>query len=210
MRDLLEECNSGQFKVPEGDFERQFCSRCVQPECSRSIKGESRFEKRVTTWKTRLFDQVPQMNPSDPRYLKIQQTSFIQIPVDSPASVSVGSGWDASTTQKVEHVQVPEVVAVSPETSTQFDGQIRQDIEPVSNEAERTPFPQAKRPAVFNTPVQPARMLAGASRAQETPKGDPWATSSPATVAPPPAVGTGEMIVKKGATVRLGGGGGVR
>lgn len=76
-RDWLSECND--HKIPLEDFHRQFCSRCVTPDCTRSQVGQSKFDSRVVSWEDRLFLQVPQMSPSDPRYEQIRGKKFLNI-----------------------------------------------------------------------------------------------------------------------------------
>ena len=94
MRDFFNECNN--MGVPEEDFRRIWCIRCVQPECHRSHKGKSRFEARVSTWEERLFTGVPRMPETDPRYHVLASQKFEEsqrpVQVQVPANLDSGVG----------------------------------------------------------------------------------------------------------------------
>lgn len=96
-RDSLKECNNQG--VPLQDFTLQFCSRCMQPECIRSQFGKSLFEKRVTSWESRLFLEVPRMADEDPRYSSIAAKNFLQIDTSKPYEVR---GWVDPLEEKSE------------------------------------------------------------------------------------------------------------
>lgn len=59
-------CELGGLPIPE--FQEAFCSRCTQPECTRSLTSTSKFDQRVQNWEERLFIKVPRMSKDDPRY----------------------------------------------------------------------------------------------------------------------------------------------
>ena len=89
-RDYLGECN--EHSVPLAQFQEQFCSRCVQPECSRSLHGTTKFDRRVASWRERLFTQVPHMSQEDPRFPLIAGKQFKMIQVAQKVP-EVGSSW---------------------------------------------------------------------------------------------------------------------
>jgi len=209
--DLLGECNDQQ--VPYEDFRLQFCIRCQQPECTRSRAGTSKFDQRVATWQERLFEQVPRMDPGDPRFMEIQAKQFKMF---NPGVVPTRGAWIDPTdlvdsvpppalvvpepppivTQIVEvPAPLPEVQApVAATASTEEPAKVAEPAQPVKL------TPQLLR---MNTPSQTGRMLANSPppKAPAPPK-DPWA-------APEPQKKTeqGVVVVKRGATVRLGGNG---
>lgn len=208
--DFLKECNDQQ--VPLEDFRLQFCVRCVQPECSRSKHGTSKFDQRVATWEERLFTDVPRMESTDPRYLGIQGKMFkmFSLPVQQ---AGVKSDWmdprDLVEPTPEPHVPPPEEEEALPEEAIPpTEPEIPMVPEPVA-----PPFaavsvqPPVKAttsklsPALLrmNTPTQSGRMLAG--NVPPPPK-DAWAGPT----APKPTQ-DGAVIVKRGATVRLGGNG---
>lgn len=182
-RDYLGDCN--EHKVALADFHEQFCKRCTQPECSRSQFGTTKFEQRVSTWKERLITAVPVMPSQDPRFIGITAKQF----------------------KSIEMGPIPEVVGwVNPK---------EESPRPVADPApslvklpvlmsEEAPVPTFKVPeGGLNTPSPPPTgiILTGAPRATPTAK-DAW--TAPAPKQPP-----GAPVVKKGATIRFGGGSGV-
>jgi hypothetical protein len=92
-RDHLALCNDQG--IPEVDFRRAFCDRCVQPECSRSRHGQSKFDQRVNSWRERFFTEVPRMAASDPRYSELAADRFPDLPVSS------GPTWGARPEEAV-------------------------------------------------------------------------------------------------------------
>lgn len=87
--DYLRDCNDQ--KIQEADFAAIWCSRCLREDCTRSIKGKSRFEARVSSWQERLFTKVPALPETDPRFALIQAKHFQEAP-GRPYEVK---GWDA-------------------------------------------------------------------------------------------------------------------
>lgn len=178
MADFYLQCND--LKVPEQDFTRQFCVRCLQGECSRSRPHGTKFDERVRTWEDRLFLQVPVLPADDPRYQGIANQPFVE----------VGPGWGD-----------PYEVQGSPDPS--------REPTPTPGAPEAPP-PITPQPARFlgqavNTPARKGIMLEGAPGsagvpAQAPTSVDPWA--GPDT--PKPA-SPGDIVVKVGGRVKMGG-----
>lgn len=154
--DQYKECNDQ--KIPLKDFQLQFCSRCVQPECTRSQYGKSRFDQRVTTWESRLFLDVPRMDSSDPRLQVIQAKNFHEINMGRVPEVQ---GWvDPRDLDK-------DGPAASPEPG-----------------APRAPVdaPEAApKGKVGQTPNRRGQMLGGGVPVEKKPKpsSDPWEPKKP-------------------------------
>jgi len=190
--DYLKECN--EYAVPLDQFGEQFCSRCQQPECTRSQYGTAGFDQRVSTWLERLFTEVPRMEPSDPRFGKIQAQKFFMVE-PSLGSVTT-SGWDmpdlgvstegAPASVKEEAAPIPAAALVVPDPT-----------EAPSDEAtEQVPSTTLHRNLLLmNTPAQPGRMLQGG--VPLTKPGGKVAWQAPAPSDAP--------IVKPGGRVKLGG-----
>jgi hypothetical protein len=207
-RDYLPECND--LRVPLADFQAQFCERCVQPECSRSQYGKSRFDQRVSTWTERLFEKVPRMDPHDPRYLPIHNAPFKMI--DGARAPSVRSNWvdpreiaDPKPAPKVALPAVSSPKVVPPVTfeapaSSEVPAEAPQAPAEAPPSVTRGPRPAPSPLALGNTPPPP-KMLPGAEKAAEKP--DAWASP---TQTPSPAL-PGERVIKRGARVKLGGSG---
>lgn len=192
-QDFLNVCNDQ--RVAEPDFRAAFCSRCMQPECVRSIHGTSKFDQRVSTWRERLFTAVPSMDPSDPRAAAASAAQFVSIDAPSKGtSGQVPSSWGSE--EKIENGvargEAPGVLSGIQETTVATG----EKTPPLS------PLEEARHVASLNTPVQHGIMLPGApevvaSKAKS--KADPWAAPIPA--GHDPAVGT---VINKGAKFRLG------
>ncbi len=146
-QDLLRECNDQS--IPLEDFSRQFCARCLQPECTRSQHGTSAFEKRVTTWKDRLFDNIPRMPQEDPRYDRIHSKKFLVV--------------DTSATPELQGWVDPRDLADEVKTTT---------TEPVAEVQDPTPTPVAATAKPMNTAF--ARRMVGAPTKVQAPRPDSW------------------------------------
>ena len=103
--DHIRECNG--HKIAEDDFARAWCARCLREDCTRSIKGKSRFEARVSTWQERLFTNVPRLDASDPRYADISAKLFIE----TPSRAQEVRGWDEPAPPQAELSPAPVIVA---------------------------------------------------------------------------------------------------
>jgi hypothetical protein len=183
-RDYLGECNDQ--KVPLEDFQAAFCSRCLQVECHRSRAGNSKFEQRTGTWVERLFTETPRLNPEDPRYPALSSQNFINI--DVGRTPEVRSNWvDPLTVQEVEPVP-----AVSVEIPPKIEPSPQQEPAP------KSPGQIPRHMILANAPDQSGKMLPGAPPPTTQPVRDAWAT-------PEKPEGT---VVRRGATIKLGGGSG--
>lgn len=180
--DFMTTCN--EMRVPLDDFELQFCSRCFQVDCTRSLHGKSKFEQRTAMWEQRLFLEVPQMDESDPRFDQIRAHKFVSI--DPGPIPEVGqSAW-------VDPRDLTETAAPEPE------------VDETTDEADTVgpsvPRPPERPPSVMmNTPNQAGQMVGdrAAPVKNPAPPKDPWE----------PKKSTDEPVVKPGAKIRFGGSG---
>jgi len=204
--DQLGECNNQQ--VPYEDFKLQFCDRCVQPECTRSQHGTSKFDQRVMTWEKRLFSEVPRMDPSDPRFSQIQGKQFKMFDPGPLPTVRGQSAWMDPRDLVEPAVSVPIPIMSLPveEAPPPIEMVPESPPKPQPQAHVSTEDPQKKEPVrltpqllALNTPSQSGRMLSGSS---PTPPKDPWAGPKGAE-----APEEGVVVVKRGATVRFGGNG---
>lgn len=166
------------------ELKASFCDFCTQPECTRSLYGTSRFERRVSTWQERLFTQVPKMDARDPRFSDIASKGFVLI---APETLVKSSGdWvDPRDIKNTTTVSVPESVVVS-----------ESDKEPlVAAQVESTTRTVPREVILMNTPAQRGIMLPGGSQ-QVKPTRDAWDAPQP--------VKEGEKVIQSGATVRFG------
>ena len=183
-RDQYGECNDRG--MPLADFQAGWCSRCMNPECTRSLHGKTKFDLRTETWFERLFEQPATMPTTDPRFEVIAGQRFIS--VDTSRVPEVGSSWvDPHALVKPASIPEPEPVLVAPSAPV---------VTPVA-------LPLVGGPDVLrNAPDQSGKVLPGA------PAGvppvpvrsttDPWDPSAPT-----------EKMVPLGGTVRFGKGSGV-
>ena len=187
-RDLLAECNTERLALPE--FQDGWCRRCINPECARSLFGQSRFDLRVNTWEDRLFKSPPRMDPSDPRFKTIASQRFLSI--DTSAPPEVRSWVDPLDAPKPEPVVV---VAPPPPPAPDPTPIPEPKLEPQAP----VPVPQEPPKAsptdflLMNTPKQAGKVLPGVRNPQPTPR-DPWAAPEPA-----------ENVVPVGGRVKLRG-----
>jgi len=217
--DLFAECNAQG--APVDVFTAECCMRCINPECSRSSFGSSKFDIRVNSWYERLFSQVPRMESDDPRLGSIAAQRFVAI---NP-SLTVNSGWvdprdlEVSQPKKAQELPSPQVVQPQPEApntehtpaltappaelSSQPASSPAVEL-PVPPEAELSPRPAAApQPglphhlATANTPVQRGQMVGPATPPKPASSWDapvPPIDNSPAT-----------PVVQRGAKIKIGG-----
>lgn len=195
-RDFLKECHSqvvSQVKepLPLTEFGSAYCVRCLQPECSRSTHGVSKFDQRVATWKERLFLEVPRMDPNDPLYKSISSKDF------QPVQESlVVLGWG-------ETDSIPEPRDVTPEPPQEVViSEVLEEkppyFQPVSN-----PASISRETLLLNTNVESEQYLPGAPRpsgsSNRTKKMiDSWGAPEQSTPS--------EVIVTAGAKIQFGSG----
>lgn len=186
-RDLLKVCND--HAVPPEDFRQQFCIRCIQPECTRSQAGTSLFEKRIVTWKERLFTNPPRMTEEDPRYKIIRGKQFLSLDMKDVPEIGGRSSW-------VD----PRDLDSEPHSSKIIE--VEATVEPVETLVVPTtpdiPLEHTVASKLMNTLVKKNVMVGGKVLPQPTvvPVSDPWAGK---TVAKP-----GEKVVKPGSKIRFG------
>lgn len=192
-RDYLAECNDQGVSVQ--DFQAAFCTRCSQPECTRSQYGKSKFDQRTMTWEDRLFLSVPQMSKDDPRYLPIVGQDFRTIDTGrtTVAFPNAPPQWN-DPRDLPKNPPPPPVTEASPEP-------IMPETSGGAKAPGAPPHPVGVRNLprhllLMNTPSQPA-MLPGAPELQAP--ADSWAGPVPKEEPPPPA-----PVVKKGARIKFG------
>jgi hypothetical protein len=190
-RDLLPECNDAGLDLVS--FQADWCARCLNLECNRSLGGKSKFEARVSTWEERLFKNPPRMSPDDPRFEKIAAQKFITIDVGRTPGVS--SAWVDPTDLVEPAAQAPEPVATKPPVATSVEA-------PAATVQKDTGTPASASPpirlALGNAPDQSGKILPSHPSASIS-KRDPWASPLPSD--------TNETIVTPGASVKLRGSG---
>ncbi len=195
--DLYGECNVEG--APIDTFTAECCTWCVNPECTRSSHGKSKFDIRTSTWYDRLFANVPRMDHGDPRFDKISAQRFLAI--QPPLEIRSSPWLDP---RDVEANQVAlQAPAVAPPAAP---------IEPPPHQPEpaqtqtatpaQAPKPSPSREQIqnlstVNTPVQHGRLLT-------PPVGTPHVKAPSSWDAPVPSSDTeGVKVVKPGAKVKL-------
>lgn len=208
--DYLHKCNNQGTPIPQ--FEQMFCERCLQPECSRSLAGKTKFEARVANWQERLFKDPKTMSKDDPRWSKISGQKFLEVPtghlpvigsdwVDPRNLVETKASEAAPKPQKVEPRKAapppPEPDFESEPTSPEPD-ETPEPVAPPEIVDEPTKLPQnAPQPARrLQTPFQPGAMLKEVP-SKPTQK-DPWSAPIPAKDS------KGEHVLKPGQKYRFG------
>src|SRR4051812_12875985 len=158
--DHLRLCN--EHNIPFRDFEAQFCQRCLQPECTRSQHGKSRFDTRVMTWEDRLFTHVSRMDPSDERFKNITAQKFLLV---DPGTPKAPSAWvDPKDLEPTRTISIP---APEPTHAPVV-------VAPVSSPAPVVPPPPTTTQLPMNTPNRPRQMVGAAEQKPTAPVLDPW------------------------------------
>lgn len=199
--DLYIECNLEQ--APQELFTAECCSRCLNPECTRSQYGKSHFEDRVMNWHDRMFKNPPRMSPDDPRFEKLSAQKFVMVEpaivVLSGRGVKSSSDWGGtpvstpapviSTPVPAQPAPVSTIVPVSTPVPAEVVAPTEKPLEPKPE-----PKPGLAQPrATLNTPVKPAQMIPNA----------PPPTPASGWESPPPRQ-SGAPVVKPGAKIKFG------
>lgn len=194
--------------LPLEAFKQAYCDRCIQPECTRSLAAESRFEARTATWRERLFSNPASMAPDDPRRPEIESKLFLDVgdphrslPVLGRAQVPQTASWEdprelaekakeeAPRPQPQKHrprAQVPSDSKPEPPTPVEAPPVFSVPTQPVT------------RP--LNTPFQQGAMVGGPPSTQSKTVPDAWSPKPE----PPPASKGGAKILKPGGKFRFG------
>jgi len=158
-----------------------FCDRCMQPECTRSRFGTSKFEHRVGNWYETLFANPPRMTPDDPLYAKLAGQKFLMVEPGGPLEVQ---SW---TDPRDLVDSTPTVITPPVENSP---------IEPAKVAKDSTQKGDSKSQILnlthMNTPKAEPKMLGNSLIPQE--KKGSWVE---------PEAPTGEKIVAPGSKIRL-------
>lgn len=193
-------CN--EHNIPFQDFTIQFCNRCLQPECTRSQHGKSKFEDRVANWHERLFAHPNRLDPTDPRFKDLASKKFLPILPGSPSGPSAWMDPREIESQKVT-VPVAQALRTSEKTTneivTRYTEVLQRAPEPMPPEPPSPPptanpptYPQLQQ----NTPSLPRQMIGGGDPKPPSPVLDPWQPMQP--------LKPGERLVKPGARIKLG------
>lgn len=203
--DLYAECNGGQ--APEEIFREACCSRCVNPDCSRSMYGKTKFEDRVQNWHERMFSNVPRMAADDERYSQIAGQRFLLI---DPVSLGGGSSaWvDPRDLEPKPMVHVQRPIPSPPPPVVSAPEPIKTPEPPEPPKAQEPP--SAAPATVPSAPVSQASVAAGALNTpikggQMLTKKGPEPASGGWVTPPPPAIHEpGAPVVKTGARIKIG------
>lgn len=192
-RDLLRECNDRQ--APLDEFQQGFCSRCINPECSRSLYGQSRFDLRVNTWEDRLFTNVPLMDSTDPRYAEFAGKKFLTI--DTGRTPEIRSAWvDPRDIGESNNEAMPAPVQLAPPPPRAVEAPAAEAAPAV----EPGPLPRApgRVPAhlLLSNTAAPQGIMVG-QPPPAAPARDPWAPPEPPK----------DPVVAVGSRVKMGGSG---
>lgn len=192
-RDLLPSCASQG--LPLEDLQRDWCSKCLNPNCTRSLSGKIGFDIRTQTWYERLFANPERLPQEDPRYGSIVAKNFIEVPTGGPVELR---SWVDPLEFEAKVAEVSE----GPRPASRKQPQAPVEVADPPEAMPEPPPPVVRPPGVVsveqNTPFQQGRMLGGAPLPQAPKTQDTWSAPVPA----PPAQG---KVVKPGTKIRFGG-----
>lgn len=161
--DFLKECMSDVGIVPINDFNKNYCMRCVNSQCSRSATNNHLFVKRVTNWEENLFKGVKRADENDPKYAQIRSQKFMPV-IQNLGSITINKEESApdpifneeETAVLIDEHELPEVIDVKEEEelTPPFTA-------PTPDSIESAPQPPINLPPniVRNTPFQQGIML---------------------------------------------------
>jgi hypothetical protein len=192
-RDLLSEC--AQPGTPIDVLKNEWCARCGNPECVRSMVGTKKFDRRVLNWEEKLFLHPPLLSQDDPRFAQIVAQKFITI--DPGRTPEIRSDWvdprelkepSSPIIQVPTAPSTPDPAPAPPTVQAPAPNPPKPSVSPRSASA-------AQALAVTNAPDQTGKILRGAPEASTT-RPDPWAVPDP----PHPD----DEVVQPGAKIKMG------
>jgi len=208
-RDLMAECNPKA--APLEVFTEVCCRECHNPECVRSLFGKSRFEGRVNTWLERLFTEVPRMPMQDPRFALFSAQKFLTIDVGGPIEVSSSPWFDPRDLEVPAPVARPvaALVAAAQPEPTRASAPVERAVEKEPQAVElQAPVRSSERkslpPHMILANTQPPKGQMIGQRVPP-PAVDKWA--GPVSTTPVSPTDAPPVVIKTGATVKLGGSG---
>lgn len=150
--DFLRECMSDPALVerpmPIDHFAQAFCIVCSQKECTRSRSNTMLFTERVSTWKSRLFDNVPRADDNDTNYGRIRAKNFQS--VEDPIIINT------------ESVRIPEQIPVLKPEEDKFPTVTKNENQSTNICIEPSVLVvQNKEPELNNTPFQGGIIISG-------------------------------------------------
>lgn len=210
-RDLLSEC--AQPGTPIDVLTNEWCARCVNPECVRSVVGTKKFDRRVLNWEETLFKNPPKLAPDDPRFAGIMAKAFITI--DPGRVPEIRSDWvdprdlkepEPAVSGTPSRLVVPNVTpprqdeggSGGPSPAAPAEVAPPKPVAPAPTPQRPTPSQRSGGTRTLigvNAPDQTGKTLRGAPEAP-TNTSDPWAVPEP----PKPA----DQVVTPGATIKMG------
>lgn len=201
-RDLLPEC--AQPGTPLEVLKQEWCSRCVNPECSRSAVGTSKFEQRVLNWEDKLFKNPPLLAPDDPRFPQITAQRFITI--DPGRVPEIRSDW--VDPRDLKEPEPPPVLPADPPKNPKLDSSASVVPPTLEDAPPQTPLPSPSNGSISqrsgttrsligaNAPDQSGKILRGAPESPTNAGADPWAIPAPAP--------STEEVIQPGTTIKMG------
>ncbi len=182
--DHLRLCN--EHGIPFQDFEAQFCQRCLQPECTRSQHGKSRFDARVGSWHDRLFVNISRLPSTDDRFKSITSQKFLTV---DPGPQRAQPTWrDPKDLEPERIVSIPSPEPIPPPEPPA--------PEPAPTPPKPEPVVAALPQQLVNTPARPRQMIGGAEQKPTSPVLDPWQPKQP--------LQPGERLIEPGTRIRFG------
>jgi hypothetical protein len=139
MRECITDPSLVNDAVPIDEFQKQYCIRCIQQECTRSIASKSSFNRRVENWEKDLFQSPPRASETDPSFETIRNKVFAQ----SGSSPSPKVQVFVSGFEPVKNLHVDEPVKPTLETNE----------EPKETAVVQVPLPPAQSSVVCQAPV---------------------------------------------------------
>ncbi len=147
MQDLWEECFDPKLNVAPQAFSSQFCSRCTQPACSRSLTSRSRWMGRILTQEDRLLDNPKFADTKDPKFRELAGMDFKNM-LRQALAIEISSranDWTIPTEDqiareaaKVVEATRPPLVIPDPPAPTPEPSKVEQFIVAGSNRASYT------------------------------------------------------------------------
>ena len=146
LRDCMTDPALVHGPVQIDEFNKQYCTRCVSADCTRSAANGMAFTRRVTNWKRDLFDAPPRASDNDPNYADIRAKKF----------TSIGTSTVSAPTPTVKSAPTHEIqfqdepLIISPQQPIPYDG--FQVVSPLVT-SPQTPIAPESTPPVIPAPV---------------------------------------------------------
>jgi len=107
-KDFIQQCmqetmSAAKSTIPINEFTMAFCSKCFNPDCTRSMHGDTKFDYRTQNWESILFKDAKIIDKTDPLFDQLTNPNFIPIGASPKKPKAPNKGFVSKEPKKKEN-----------------------------------------------------------------------------------------------------------